>query len=70
MQSNQFQRALVICLKSLTPDLGGLKRHLQHLPRDGGIVIERGDAFEVGFAGGDEVDDGGWVWHGGSVRDR
>src|SRR5450830_2163616 len=65
MQRHQRDHAfIVLALKQpLTPDLGGLKRHLQHLAADGGFVVERGDTVDVGFAETLDNDGGSVGWH-------
>ncbi|MNL39281.1 hypothetical protein D3C87_1615500 [compost metagenome] len=49
MQRHQLQMPFVARNQALAPDLGGLKRHLQHLAGNGRVVVERGNAVDVGF---------------------
>ena len=64
MQRHQLHQALVVRRQAFAPDLGGLKRHLQRLTGDGRVVVERGDALDVGFVEAFEGDDGFSGGHG------
>ena len=70
MQRHQFHHPLIFRHQSLAPDLGRLKRHLQHLPGHGRVVVKRGDALDVGFAEAFEVNGGVVLRHEISLLDQ
>ncbi|MNZ51295.1 hypothetical protein D3C78_691050 [compost metagenome] len=64
MQGHYLHQAFVIRRQATAPELGGLKRHLQGLPGDGGIVVQRRNAFDMGFVEALERDNGFGGRHG------
>ncbi|CAI8744967.1 hypothetical protein EMIT093MI4_140049 [Pseudomonas sp. IT-93MI4] len=70
MQRHQLHHPFVIWRKAFAPNLSGLKRHLQHLPGHGRIVVQRGDALKVRLIEAFDFDGGSVVGHGRSFLDR
>ncbi|MNF73251.1 hypothetical protein D3C84_552480 [compost metagenome] len=58
MQRHQLHHPLVPGRQAFAPDLGGLVRRLQHLASNRGVVVQRSNAFDVGFAETLEGNDG------------